>query len=63
MEYFTFLSPASSDSDRLQFGMWLAEYIVVFLVFVIGLRAPALEVPDYTQMENDSENVSNSCMC
>mgnify|MGYP001791756383 FL=1 len=35
---------------------------MVFLVLVIGLKAPALEVPDYTRMGNDAENSGNvSC--
>ena len=48
-----------SNSDEIRFGLWLGEYVMVFLVLVIGLKAPALEVPDYTRMGNDAENSGN----
>lgn len=49
-----------SKQDETRFALWLSEYAMVFLALAVGLKAPALAVPNYSRMENDAENPSTN---
>ena len=49
-----------SQQDETRFALWLSEYAMVFLALAVGLKAPALAVPNYSRMENDAENPSTN---
>ena len=46
-----------SESDKVRFILWLAEYLLVLMVLVIGLKAPALANPalEYSNLAEDTE--------
>ena len=46
-----------SESDKVRFILWLVEYLLVLMVLVIGLKAPALANPaqEYSNLAEDTE--------
>lgn len=44
-----------SDSDKMEFGLWLVRYVCTLLVVAIGIRAPGVPSSSYYLLVNDEE--------
>ncbi|XP_071966249.1 ATP-binding cassette sub-family B member 6-like [Antedon mediterranea] len=46
----------SNKDQKTAFGLWVCRYVLIFLLFVIGFRAPALPRRNYNLMVNEDRN-------
>ncbi|XP_033111123.1 ATP-binding cassette sub-family B member 6, mitochondrial-like [Anneissia japonica] len=45
-----------TKDQKVSFGLWLCRYVLIFILFVIGFRAPALPKKEYRLLVNEDLN-------